>query len=351
MKRGSLGLFLLLATPGCSSVDPAGGPGGQTGNALGQPLAVAVDAHNIYVTDRPHDGTSVGRVLAWAQSGGDPRTIVSIPDGAFAGTALASDGSSVFYTVDFVGQDSVYASHLMRVGGDGGDPVELVTRPLIEQIALDADSVSFGSNGSVGTGAATGSIGKIAKTGGDPVTLASNEGGPVSLAINSTSVFWALAGGHEAGKGSIYRVDKAGGAAEQLAGGLTAPHAIVADEERIYWLEYDTLGVDCSTTGSVRSRPQAAAASTSIVAEKQASPGALALDGGNLYWSNSGLHCNVSVTANGSIARAPIAGGGAKLLADGVLAPRSIAVDASSVVYLQVTDAGGDSGALQVVAK
>ena len=72
---------------------------------------------------------------------------------------------------------------------------------------------------------------------------------------------------------------------------------------------------------------------------------------GNLYWSNGGLFCNVSAEANGSIARAPVAGGAAKALADGILAPRSIAVDSSSIVYLRLTDAGGDSGELKVVAK
>jgi hypothetical protein len=350
MKPGSLGLSCLLATAGCTSIELVNEPGGPP-SALGQPLATAVDANNFYMIDRDHAGTKVSRVLARAQAGGDLRTIVTIPEGMSAGTALASDGSSIFYTVDFVGKDYVDASHLMRVGVDGGDPVELVTRPLIETIALDADSVFFGSDGSVGTGAATGSIGKIAKTGGDAVLLASDAGGPVSIAINSTSVFWTVDGGREASKGSIYRIAKAGGTAEKIADGLTAPHAIVADEERIYWLEYDKLGVDCSSTGTVRSQPVTAGATTSIVAEKQNAPNALALDGGNLYWSNAGLFCNVSAVANGSIARAPVAGGAAQTLADGILAPRAISVASSSILYLYLTDAGGGNGDLNVIAK
>lgn len=336
------------ATAACSS--PTSTPAPPPSESIGQPLGVAVDAKTIYVTDgfREAEHTpKVGRVLAIPRAGGDIKVLATTTDLA-VDAPIAVDDGFVYYTTQFVPKGGPYTSHLFRVPIAGGEPEELATAPFIQAIALDADRVYFASDGSIGTGAAAGTIQAVAKTGGAAVTLASDAIAPSGLAISGTDVFYTLAGDRDNATGSVVRVPKAGGPTEVLAQNLPWPHAIVAGESAVYWLEYTLVGVDCSPVGDVVKLDLGGGAPV-ILAGKQPAPTQLALDGATLYWINDGAYCNLP-DDSGSIVKMPAAGGASSEIASKVLNPVALAIDSGSVFFLHDADQGGDHGALVIVS-
>ncbi len=137
-------------------------------------------------------------------------------------------------------------------------------------IAVDSSHLYWADESDPESQSPSGSVVKAALDGGTPVVLASQQSGPSSVAVDSTSVYWTVTQSEAVMKAA-------------LDGG--APVTIAAS---------------------------------------QAQPGALALDDASVYWTNYG---------NGTVMKAPLGGGSATTLASGQWGPRAIAVDATSVYW------------------
>ena len=82
-----------------------------------------------------------------------------------------------------------------------------------------------------------GVVSKVSRCGGLVTTLASNQIGPVALAIGSDTVFFGTIGDDNSGvaKGGLFRVPAVGGATSQLATGWIFAGGVTTDASYVYW--------------------------------------------------------------------------------------------------------------------
>lgn len=142
----------------------------------------------------------------------------------------------------------------VTIGGTIADQEEGTSG--LRKIALDSGTVTILDNGEnfpqSETGGiaidekfiywnASGTILRIAKTGGKPEAIAEeNVGIGIDLAIDNQNLYWANHGYYSANSPvyprPIYRVPKQGGKAEIFADQQNIPNNLVVDEKFVYWL-------------------------------------------------------------------------------------------------------------------
>jgi len=165
------------------------------------------------------------------------------------------------------------------------------------------------------------------------VTFSSTESA-VALAVDATNLYWVNS------SGSVVKVAISGGSTTTLATGQNSPQAIALDSANVYWTTTDgnVATVPKSSTGS---------ATPSDVASGQSGILGLAISGGNAYWGASG-------DADYEIRTVPTSGTGAPTLVSAFSSGPAygVAVDSTSVYW--TTKSGlfsaalggmGDSGA------
>jgi hypothetical protein len=212
-----------------------------------------------------------------------------------------------------------------------GEPPE--ARPVLGEIAtgqaspgkvvVDDDHVYWVN---IGTGA-KGSVMRLAKTGGDPQVLASDQAFPRGLVVDDTSVYWT-AGVN--GAGSVMKASKTGGIAVALVTGLNSPGELAGDDDHLYWTnrtagiarvakgggtsqelvsstavstgiaidEKSVYFVDIAV-GKLRSIGKAGGAITDIASVPQIDAQYMDTDGKNVFWHSGAVDSLWQVSATG----------------------------------------------------
>jgi hypothetical protein len=151
---------------------------------------------------------------------------------------------------------------------------------------------------------------QLALTGGAEQVLATNQ--PISgIAVDSNNVYFA-------GNDSVrYSPIGASSPPVTLEGG-NSPNSVTVDANNVYWTD---------ATGAVQFAPISGGGATTL-AMTQATPTALALQGGYLYWAVGVL------PMNGAIMKMPVTGGTPVVLAGIYDYPLGMVVDATSVYWV-----------------
>jgi hypothetical protein len=159
----------------------------------------------------------------------------------------------------------------------------------------------------------------------DAVVLASDQGVPWGIALDSKNVYWA-----NSTDGRVVSVPKDGGSLTTLALGQAAPTYLAVDSTSAYFISSAYGSAD---GGAVLSVPLTGADpwNTTTLAAGQNNPSGLAVDGTSIYWTNAG---------DGTVMSVPLAGGTPRTLASGQSGASGIAVDATRV-YWMTTSSGG----------
>ncbi len=248
-------------------------------------LASGLESPSSLVVDS--DGAfwiSGNNVMKVSLCGGLPVTLASqqTPGG------LAVDATSVYWPSSV--QDSGIYTSLVRVDKEGGATVTIATFDDIvgfpganEPIAVRDGNVYWAGNATCHSVLDGGDCGGMAiisvpLTGGSTTTLASQQPGVGSLAVDATSVYWAnwYDDVNNPYDGALLSVPLAGGESTTLASMQGDPDIIVVNGQNVYW--WDDLG------GNACFVPIQGGGVTTLLTS-QLSLSAMAVDAGNVYWA------------------------------------------------------------------
>jgi hypothetical protein len=188
----------------------------------------------------PVDG---GNIATIAQDKGAPRTMAvhgtavywgdntyglftqssTVSPDTLAGS-IAADDAAVYWTTSTAIDKFDLAGKAMTslVTGLSLD-IPAGGEPPVVGIALDDANVYWASWSS-------GTISKVAKTGGTVTILAMGQSNPEGVATDGTNVYWT-----NGGDGTVAKVSVNGGTPTTMASGQTSPLGIMVDDTSVYW--------------------------------------------------------------------------------------------------------------------
>jgi hypothetical protein len=142
----------------------------------------------------------------------------------------------------------------------------------------------------------TGTISRVARTGGTVQILATAQDQPVALALDASNVYWANAGSTY-GTGSVMRASLSGGTPVALATDEPAPWDIEVDGTHVYWSNYPpNPGILMKVPISGGSKVELASG------DEVGTTTEFSVDGSYVYWANW-------LGSQGSVWKVPVAGG------------------------------------------
>ena len=118
-----------------------------------------------------------------------------------------------------------------------------------------------------------------------PTPLATNLAHPTSLAVDATHLYWIDAGTDStpSATGSVVRMPIAGGPVQTLASEQYGPLGIAVDRSRVYW---GVGGPGGTYDGALMAMPLAGGNPETLASEGMAYFGAIAVDDQSVYWVN-----------------------------------------------------------------
>lgn len=266
------------------------------------PWGVAVDASNVYWTDR-----AAGTVSQVPTGGGTP---VVLATGQPSPQGVAVDTASVYWVNNGTTAGTVMKA---KIGGVS-PPAPLYTSGASGvDIAVDAANVYWTAEGTCPTQNGVWQCSSTSCLAPLQITNCSAAATRNGIAVDAVSVFWASTTNKNIGRNKI------GGGSLATAGTGTAPWGIALDATNVYFTD---------GSGTIDTCPKTSSATTQL-ASGQGNPQGIAVDATHVYWVNN------AGGANGVMA-VPVGGGTAVPLA-AASAPVRIAVDATSLYF---TDAG-----------
>jgi len=164
-------------------------------------------------------------------------------------------------------------------------------------------------------GSYTSSIQRVSFDGGPTQTILSGQKGTVDdLTLSGNFLYFTT-------DDAVVSLPLAGGVLVTLASS-TYPSNLVADAANLYWMsQYDVMTMPLTGATPVK------------LTSSSSSPSGLTTDGSYLYWANMGTSDYNTPSADGSIVRLPLGGGGLTILAAAQDTPRNIAVDTTGIFW------------------
>lgn len=215
-----------------------------------------------------------------------------------------------------------------------------------QQIAMDATNI-YWTEIAYPLTTTSGSVKSKTIAGGAETTLATGLNAPFGIAVDTTHVYFTEEGG-----GNVKKVPIGGGATVTLASVLNNPQYIAVDASNVYFTEFGTwnAGFGVQNNDGTIKKISIGGGATVALASALDGPKAIAIDATSIYW----VEVANSVSGAGSVKSVPIAGGVVTSLASGLSGSQYIAMDAGSVYYWQeygtLAKVGKADGTLTVMA-
>lgn len=245
----------------------------------GRVNSIAVDATSIYLTgDGLVGDTGGGTIMRMPKTGGTPSVLVSKQDEP---GSIAVDGKNIYWATK---------TALMKAELDGREVTRLVaSRDSLRNVTLDASNVYWTATPKTGRNA--GRVMKLAKVGGRPVTLASEQNNPGSLALVSDTLYWT-------GGAQICKLPLAGGSPTALISSEPDLTDMAVDGTNVYWMTWT------NATLTVKQMPLSGGAPLVLASRADSYSGMMAVAGRYVYWT----------TRDNEVNRTPIGGGPTEVL-------------------------------------
>ncbi len=261
---------LYAASQPVLAVDPASGvtqPFGPPGNSG---LDVVADANKVYWIQVKQSGQPPIEIVSEAVGGGSPTTLVS---GAQA-QHLALDGSYVYFTTS--DSDPAHPHSVERVPTSGGTVEVLGSGVSLYGLAVAPGGVYFADRNNATN------LGLIyyAPFGGKQVSVATQQGFPSLLAIDSVRVYWL-----DEWPPDVKALSQSGGAPQALysaKSGTSTPKGIWLEAGNVYFTDHDT--------GDVR-EVAASGGPATLVSKGPYGASGIVTDASHVYWATESLGC------------------------------------------------------------
>jgi hypothetical protein len=171
-----------------------------------------------------------GTVVAWANASSGQILIRNVGDAAATPLPTAEvapqyvmlDGATIFWTTCGASCTPGSTGQLRK---SSNVLVTLIEKSAPGMITQDATSLYFTDH------TPQGSVISLDKNGGAPVVLASQQPGPIGVAVDATHAYWTCEG-----DGSVRRRPLAGGETETIASGQQKPWTLVGTDVALYWV-------------------------------------------------------------------------------------------------------------------
>jgi uncharacterized repeat protein (TIGR02543 family) len=267
----------------------------------------------------------------WTDSGSG--RILSIPSDGSTNSPTVLASGMVEPSGIAVDNSSVYFSEgatnssTIRSVPKGGGTVSTIQSGLTSVFRIATDVNNLYWTDPVG-----GTIRSVPKSGGASTILASDPGNaPSGIAVDSVNVYWT----QMVKPGNVMKVPIAGGTPAYIDYGTNTP-GVATDGTFVYWTQY------AFADGQIKANYVGQGGQESILVDNLNAPYDLAIDSSSVFWVEETL---------GNVKQVSIAGGTPVTLASGLANPQAIAVDSSSVYWLEYNYGTAGGGVLRKAPK
>jgi len=276
-------------------------------SGLSNPTGLAVDTDTVYWTEFG------GLIRKASKTSGIPITLYASQNNP---QGIAVDDSTVFFG------DGVNMRSVPKSGGTS----TILAAATPSQIALDSSAI-YWTDGA-------GAVRKMPKTGGSPVTIATDTNSPSGVKTDGVNVYWS----EFSSPGKIWRVSVNGGT-PVLLGTQVNNRGVAIDptSSNVYWGENVFVNA-----GRIDSAPANGGPPTNLVTGLN-NVWDVAADGTSVFW--------IEDRTGGVVRQVTISGGSPATLASNLAAPVALAIDSSNVYWIERSDGGAGTGTLSTLPK